>query len=250
VTLPQPSRELASGLRLVGASAGSGKTFRLTREVAGAVSPGSPDSIELEARIRRRLLEEGHFERAGQLPLALLGTVHAVSLRLLKEFALDAGLSPEVDVIAENDGQRLLRAALERALSPELRQALDQLAHEFQLRWDARISRYDWVSPVDDIMTLARSNRIAPAQMSEMGRRSARTLRDLLPPPAADGAAIERTLQQAIGLALDQLTASGDETKKTADAIALLRSCAQSLERGPLLWNHSLGSSEEVTVTG
>lgn len=251
MTLPQ--LQLAAGLRLVGASAGSGKTYRLTLEVAGAVSPGSPNSIdleglvgvtytkkaqaELEARIRRRLLQEGHFDRASQLPMALLGTVHAVSLRLLKEFAVDAGMSPEVDVIAGNDGQRLLRAALEHALSPELRQALDGLAHEFQLRWDARISRYDWVSPVDDIMTLARSNRIAPAQLPEMGRRSAQTLRDLLPPPAADGAALEQALQQAIALSLEQLTASGDETKKTADAIALLRACAQSFQRGPLLWN-------------
>ncbi len=244
---------LATGLRLVSASAGSGKTYRLTQEVAGAVSPGSSHCIEveglvgvtytkkaqaeLEARIRRKLLQDGHFERSGQLPLALLGTVHAVSLRLLKEFAIDAGLSPEVDVIAGNDGQRLLRAALERALSPELRQSLDQLAHELQLRWDARISRYDWVSPVDDIMTLARSNRIAPEHLLEMGRRSARTLVDLLPPPAADGAALEQALQQATGSALEQLLASGDETKKTADAIAQLRSCAQSLRRGRLPWN-------------
>jgi ATP-dependent exoDNAse (exonuclease V) beta subunit len=245
--------QLATGLRLVSASAGSGKTFRLTQEVAGAVSPGSAHAIELEglvgvtytkkaqaeleARIRRKLLQEGHSERSSQLPLALLGTVHGVSLRLLKEFAIDAGLSPEVDVIAGNDGQRLLRAALERALSPELRESLDALADEFQLGWDARISRYDWVSPIDDIMTLARSNRIAPALLPEMGRRSTRTLRELLRPPAADGAALERTLERAIGLAIDQLTDAGDETKKTAETLALLGSCAQSLQRGRLRWN-------------
>lgn len=244
---------LATGLRLVNASAGSGKTYRLTQEVAGAVSPASPQFIELEglvgvtytkkaqaeleARIRRKLLEQGHFERSAQLPLALLGTVHAVSLRLLKEFALDAGLSPEVDVIAGNDGQRLLRAALERALSPELRQAIDDLAHEFQLNWDARISRYDWVRPVDDIMTLARSNRISPASLPEMGRRSASTLRELLPSPATDGAALERGLEAAITRAVRQLEASGDETKRTADAIALLRSSARSLRTGRLPWS-------------
>lgn len=253
MSLSTPASQLATGLRLVGASAGSGKTFRLTSEVADAVSPGSPQSIdpeglvgvtytkkaqaELEARIRQRLLKGGHFERAGQLPLALLGTVHAVSLRLLKEFALDAGLSPQVDVIAGNDGQRLLRAALERALSPELRQTLDRLAYELQLNWDARVSRSDWVSPVDDLMTLARSNRIGPAQLPEMGRRSAQALRALLPPPAADGAALELALEHAVREAIKRLTASGDETQKTANAIALLRSCAQSFGRRYLHWN-------------
>ncbi|MDQ2642482.1 MAG: UvrD-helicase domain-containing protein [Myxococcota bacterium] len=245
--------ELATGLCLVGASAGSGKTFRLTREVADAVSPDSAESIavqglvgvtytkkaqaELEARIRRQLLQAGHFDRAGQLPLALLGTVHAVSLRLLKEFALDAGLSPEVDVIAGNDGQRLLRAALEHALPPELRAALDERAAEFQLGWDGRVNRYDWVSPVDDIMTLARSNRIAAEQLPEMGRRSAQALRDLLPPPAPEGAALERALEQALALALEQLSASGDDTKKTAETIPVLRSSAEGLRRGQLPWN-------------
>lgn len=253
MTRSPETSQLATGLRLVGASAGSGKTFHLTSEVVDAVSPGSPGSIELEglvgvtytkkaqaeleARIRRRLLKDGHFERAGQLPLALLGTVHAVSLRLLKEFALDAGLSPQVDVIAGNDGQRLLRAALERALPPELRKTLDRLASDFQLGWDARFSRYDWVSPVDDLMTLARSNRIGPAQLPEMGRRSAQTLRTLLPPPVTDGAALEQALERAVLEAIAQLAASGDDTQKTANALTVLRSCALALRQRHLRWN-------------
>ncbi len=252
----------ATGLRLVSASAGSGKTYRLTEEVASAVSPDSPISIaieglvgvtytkkaqaELEARIRQKLLQEGHFERSGQLPLALLGTVHAVSLRLLKEFALDAGLSPEVDVIAGNDGQRLLRAALERALPPELRDALERLAHEFQLNWDARFSRYDWVTPVDDIMTLARSNRIEPSRLPEMGRRSAETLRALLPPSALDGAALEQALERALESAISRLPAPGDETSKTSSYLTFLRSCLESCRRGRLPWSQwaKLGREE------
>lgn len=245
--------QLAIGLRLVGASAGSGKTTRLTQEVTRAVCPDSSAAIELEglvgvtytkkaqaeleARIRRQLLKDGHFERSGQLPLALLGTVHAVSLRLLKEFALDAGLSPDVDVIAGSDSQRLLRAALEHALDPVLRARLDELAFDFQLRWDARVSRHDWVSPVDDIMTLARSNRIAPEQLPEMGRRSAHALRALLPPSAPDGDALEAALRRALGPAIEQLAAPGDTTKQTATALHDLRSCALILERRALPWD-------------
>ena len=76
----------ACGLRLVSASAGSGKTYRLTAEVTQTVDPSALDPIEieglvgvtyttkahaeLEARIRRVLIERGAFERAHQLPLA------------------------------------------------------------------------------------------------------------------------------------------------------------------------------------
>src|SRR5690606_6465561 len=188
VSPPVSSLQTAAGLRLVGASAGSGKTYRLTEEVTRALAPGNAAGIdleglvgvtyttkaqaELEARIRRVLTGSGAFERAQQLPLAYLGTVHAIGLRLLQEFALDAGLSPAVDVIPGNEGRRLLQATLESELAPDLRARLGALAVEFRLNWDGRTSRADWITPVDDIMTLARGNRIAPDRLPEMGRRS------------------------------------------------------------------------------
>lgn len=252
MSLASPSAAPAVGVCLVGASAGSGKTYRLTQEVTRSLRPGAPDSIdieglvgvtytkkaqaELEMRIRRELSQHGHFDRASQLPLALLGTVHAVGLRLLKDFALDAGLSPDVDVIAGSDGQRLLQAALERALSPDLLQRLDRLGSAMQLRWDARVSRHDWVAPVDDIMTLARNSRIEPERLPAMAQRSIQTLRELLPPTVPDGSLLEARLQQEIERAIVQLAGAIDGTDKTRRALAYLRTCASQLERGPLSW--------------
>jgi len=83
-----------------------------------AVTYMTKAQAELAARIRRVLGDTGAGERAQQIPLAYLGTVHSVRLRLLKEFALDAGLSPAVDVIPGNEGRRLLQAGLERELDP------------------------------------------------------------------------------------------------------------------------------------
>lgn len=220
------SHEAANGLRLVSASAGSGKTYRLTEEVTRAVDPSAATPIEieglvgvtyttkaqaeLEARIRRVLVEQGAFERAQQLPLAHLGTVHAVCLRLLKEFALDAGLSPAVDVIPGNEGRRLLQAALERELDPKLRSRLQELAFDLQFNWDGRSSRNDWVTPVDDIMTLARSNRILPEQLPAMAERSVAGLLGILPPPAPDGRALETELASALETAILELARLDD----------------------------------------
>lgn len=243
----------ASGVRLIGASAGSGKTYRLTQEVTRAVSPATQGAIELEglvavtytrkaqaeleARIRRALLEGGGLERAKQLPLAYLGTVHSIGLRLIQEFALDAGLSPEVDVIPGNEGRRLLQATLEQELEPALRERLQELAYELQLNWDHRSSRDDWVTPVDDIMTLARGNRIRPERLPSMARRSGEGLLAILPVAVPDGADLERALGSELEFALARLSTLDDKTKKTADVVSQLREGLCDLQRGRLNWS-------------
>src|SRR6478735_4969606 len=253
VTRVDDSPTAARGLRLVNASAGSGKTYRLTEEVIRAVDQSTPAVIEmdgligvtytrkaqaeLDARIRRKLVESGAFERAQQLPLAYLGTVHAVCLRLLKEFALDAGLSPEVDVIPGNEGRRLLQAALEHELPPTLHARIEDLARKLQFEWLPRTSRNDWLTPVEDIMTLARGNRISPGNLPMMGERSRAGLLALLPPPLADGHALELRLASAIAGAVEQLAKLDDRVQKADDALELLRTSAVELEAGRLLWS-------------
>jgi ATP-dependent helicase/nuclease subunit A len=249
-TLAQRS---AAGVRMIGAGAGSGKTYRLTQEVTRAVEPALGHAIpleglvavtytkkaqaELEARIRRVLIQGGAFERARRLPLSYLGTVHSVGLRLLQEFAIDAGLSPDVDVIPGNEGRRLLQATLEQELDPALHHRLRELSFELQLNWDTRTSRSDWVTPVDDIMTLARSNRILPEQLPAMARRSIEGLLAILPPKAPDGVALETELASAIETTIAQLSSLGDETKKTAETLAQLRAASRDLRRGRLPWS-------------
>ncbi len=250
---PASSLQTAAGLRLVGASAGSGKTYRLTEEVTRALAPGNAAGIdleglvgvtyttkaqaELEARIRRVLTGSGAFERAQQLPLAYLGTVHAIGLRLLQEFALDAGLSPAVDVIPGNEGRRLLQATLESELAPDLRARLGALAVELRLTWDGRTSRADWITPVDDIMTLARGNRIAPDRLPEMGRRSIDGLLALLPSPAADGRALEASLAAALETAVAGIRRLNDGQKNTQEVLARLEAAATDLGRSRLVWS-------------
>lgn len=243
----------AAGVRMIGAGAGGGKTHRLTQEVAHAVQPSLGDAIpleglvavtytkkaqaELEARIRRVLIQGGAFERARQLPLSYLGTVHSVGLRLIQEFAIDAGLSPDLDVIPGNEGRRLLQATLEQELDAPLHHRLRQLSFELQLNWNTRTSRSDWVTPVDDIMTLARNNRILPEQLPAMARRSVEGLLAILPPKAKDGIALETELARAIEATIGQLSSLGDETKKTAETLAQLRAGLRDLRRGHLPWS-------------
>ncbi|HSO33156.1 MAG TPA: UvrD-helicase domain-containing protein, partial [Labilithrix sp.] len=208
---------------------------RLPLESLVAVTYTKKAHAELAARIRQRLVGAGAFDAALRLPLAYLGTVHAMCLRLLQEFAIDAGLSPNVDVVAEDAG-KLLRQALEASLPQEAHERLDRLASAFKLRWQHPTKRYEWLGPVSDIMDLARSNRIAAERLPAMAERSAEGLLRLLPPPAPDGDALDDALAHELALATKALAAANDGTGVTATALAALADGAARQRDGALLW--------------
>jgi len=249
----------ASGLTLVGAGAGSGKTHRLTGVVTDSLDPRCTHPIapggllavtytrkaaaELQARIRRSLVAAQAHEQAQELPLAYVGTVHAVCLRLLEEFALDAGLSPLVGVIA-GDATRALRQALEWGLEPDAKTRLETLASQLEIRLDPRTKRCDWLGPVEDIMTLARSNRIAPGALRAMGERSAYRLLDLMGAPEPDADALDSALAAALDEAQRALESVDDGQKNTQGVRATIQAAREGARRGTLAWSRWIGLSK------
>ncbi|HEY5653154.1 MAG TPA: UvrD-helicase domain-containing protein [Pontiella sp.] len=127
------------------ASAGTGKTHQITdfyQELLLSGKVDSPRKIllmtftenaagELRLRVAQRLLSarnsesDTESERAGralkQLSSAPIGTIHSYCTRLLREHALEAGLSPGFSVMDENDRTELL----ERICRDELLERLN-----------------------------------------------------------------------------------------------------------------------------
>ena len=93
----------ARNIRLITASAGSGKTYRLTEELAKLLDNKNGDGYqpsevvattftraaasELRNRVRERVLKEGAYEVASLLDQSLVGTVNSISDQLLTLFA-------------------------------------------------------------------------------------------------------------------------------------------------------------------
>ena len=241
----------ARGITIVGASAGSGKTHRLTELVTRAIDPRGDQPIdvervvavtytrkahaELEARIHRSLVAGAAFDQASRLPLAYIGTVHSVCLRLVKELAIEGAFSPNIDVLAE-DAAALLREVLEASLPPTDRERLEHLADRFKLGYLPQVRRYDWLLPVSDIMDLARGNRVPAEALAAMATRSASGLLALLPGPEIDGDAIDRDLLREILTARDALSATGDSTRATRSVIDLVDFAAVRLRDQELDW--------------
>ena len=227
---------------VITASAGTGKTYRLVREATAALDDGlSPERLmavtftnkaaaELVERMRTHLLASGRPREAERLLGGRIGTVHAIFGDLLREFALEAGRSPMVEVVSERTADRLFAAAADEAIAAHA-DTMEEIAARFSFHVGRR--KLDWRKKVMDVAAAARSNGIAAADIPASGARSWEGLRALL--PAADPAGadvLDARLAVAVGTALSALKGKVD-SDKTAKAIAAMEEAAASLRRGP-----------------
>ncbi len=135
---PNADQERAvSALRgpvLISAGAGSGKTRTLTERFVRALSdrPGEGweaadvDDVltitftekaagELSQRVRGALRAEGRPARARELDAAWIATIHGFCARMLRRYALEAGLDPDFHVLDAVAAGRFEEEAFERA---------------------------------------------------------------------------------------------------------------------------------------
>ena len=114
-------------LKIIPAGAGSGKTYSIQQQLGDWVVDGlvAPERIvavtfteaaaaELRERIRAKLLDLGRLEDALKLDQAYISTIHGFGLRLLTEFAFDAGSSPSPRLLNEDEESALIRLSLSK----------------------------------------------------------------------------------------------------------------------------------------
>ena len=120
----------------INASAGSGKTYRLTHQLAELIKDNKvkPDQIimttftvkaanEMKEEAKKVLYEKGLFSQAAQLDQAMIGTIHSIANSLIKKYWFFLGLSPDMGVMAEEDTQFYISQSLsELPTQEELKQ--------------------------------------------------------------------------------------------------------------------------------
>lgn len=237
-------------VRVVTASAGTGKTHRLTTEIRDAVFGGTSASAvlattfttraaaELVSRARAMLVEAGKRRDAEGLLGGRFGTVNSVFGALLREFALEGGRSPIAEVIPEERAQTLFRIAADKAIG-EYADQLQAVAERFgYVEGGGR--EVSWRDFVAQIVSLSRANGIAPESLEESRDRSWRALQELLEPTRQGETeeVLDHALKRAVYEAL-QAVAGGDGTKTTQTAAQRLREANELLSVGRrLTWQH------------
>ncbi|MDK7741293.1 UvrD-helicase domain-containing protein [Helcobacillus massiliensis] len=119
---------------LITASAGSGKTYTLTERIAARLAPEdgseavSPSGIiattftkraaaEITERLQQKLLDRGMVDEAGEISTALIGTVNSVAGRIVTDYAIDTGLSPELRILDEHASDAAFQAAIDTRIA-------------------------------------------------------------------------------------------------------------------------------------
>ena len=175
----------------ISAGAGSGKTYRLIEELERAfvedgILPAGvlattftvKAATELRERVRDRLLANEHLELAERTAESLIGTVHSVCERLLKRFAFELGLSPQLNAMSIEDGARFFNQALDQVLPIDRVREMNA--------YSRRLGMVDrgvptWQSVVKDIADKARENDLAAEALRAVGQRNANDLLAFFP---------------------------------------------------------------------
>ncbi|QDY89063.1 hypothetical protein E7Y32_01625 [Arthrobacter sp. UKPF54-2] len=200
---------------MITASAGTGKTYSLMGEIAREINSGTKPSqilattftkkaaAELIDRVQAELFGQERPDAARQMSVSMVGTVNSVCSRLLQEYAVDAGLSPALQVIAEDEQLRIFQLATDAVFAeftPRIQPLARRLGHDGEA--DIRGTDTDWRKIVRDITDAARSNRIAPSALTHSAAASWQGLQQVLGPAGLDDRATwsNQLLQGLMGL--------------------------------------------------
>lgn len=117
-------------LTIIPAGAGSGKTYTIQKQLGEWIANGEVGAdrvvavtfteaaaAELRERISTELLAIDRIEDALRLDQAYISTIHGFGLRVLAEFAFEAGSSPRPRLLNDNEKNALTRMALARTES-------------------------------------------------------------------------------------------------------------------------------------
>jgi ATP-dependent helicase/nuclease subunit A len=169
-------------------------------------------AAELQERVRVRLLEEGLTEQADALTNALIGTVHGLGVKLLRRFAFEAGVSPQVDIIADEDQQILFNRSLSTVLTLERVEQMEALCDRLGLH---KRQPFDWRKQVKELTDVARANDFGLAVLEKSKKQSFESFSAFLEPPTDEPITdIYKRLNEQLDTTIETLEQNPDETKR------------------------------------
>lgn len=229
-------------IRIVTASAGTGKTTHLARLLDQAISDASarPGAIlattftkqaaaELINRARTQLLRSGHGAEAQALLTARIGTVNAVCGSLVTDFSFELGLSPELRVLDEAGAELALKRALASVVTEEISDRLQGFMDKFDRQWD-------WHYEVRRLIEAARANGLDEVRIAESAERSVASLDACLGPVVGTAEELDGDLRTSIDTVLRAIDASGDTSVGTKKYRATLVESRRDLDADRLRW--------------
>jgi ATP-dependent helicase/nuclease subunit A len=247
---------LENKIRIINAGAGSGKTFRLTKELSelleNPMSGVRPEGIvattftrksahELVERLRQALFKKDQMEEAERLSAGFISTVNGVCGALLQKIAFEAGISPRIEIIEEEDMEALFSRALAEVVDDEIVADLEKIGECF--------GGIGWKTDLKVIVDAARSNNCQTKDLQKFAQKSLAELKKFLPEKNITSAdVLDTSLSNAIDTAIVAIKKNtADTTKGTAKYLQLLEGAKAKLKAGQVLtWAEWVGLANDT----
>jgi len=223
-------------IRLIGAGAGSGKTYRLSMEVLHGIEAKAfrPQGImlttftrraasELRGRVSARLIEKGKVEESQLLGQSLIGTVHGICATLLKDYAFECGLPMEQNVLDPDDAAGLFRRALANGIAYDDQEVISRIAYTIELE--------DWQKTVQQLADLVRINQIDPQSLDHWAGRSVETLFSGFKEVPNGRLELLEEITSYQNLLAETVSNNTDSTNVTKECIEALKKALKQLKR-------------------
>lgn len=154
----------------INAGAGSGKTYRLTKEMVDKVKNGkcTPSQIiastftnaaadDLKKNTREKFLQEGLITQAAELDSAAIGTVHSIGLSYIKKYWYKLELSATVETITEESKKGYLNRTMTKVVHDDDINIFREYAETFGIKMpiSSKINYDFWKSLVQDLVSTA-----------------------------------------------------------------------------------------------
>lgn len=248
-------------LTIIPAGAGSGKTYSIQTTLAQWVVDGQvrPESIiavtfteaaaaELRGRILTELINKKRPLDALQLQQSYISTIHGFGLRLLSEFAFDAGLNPSPRLLTEDEENVLIRLALAGTNhSVPIMKDLQRFGYRYDFNRNSS-PEDEFRGAVLELMNKLRS--IGRLEKDDhLAEQAIARIEDLYG-PVRDAALLQQQLHHAVKCVLKQFPENMTShcktkgvAKKVSDDFYLLRKAANALnlEHDWSLWQKLRG---------
>lgn len=173
--------------RYISAGAGSGKTYRITTEVANLIKNGKlkPNQVimttftkaaaqELREKSKKELANIGRYQEAQEMEQALIGTVHSVANVFLSKYWYLLGILPDATVMEEEDVQIYRKHSLRDLLSLEERSFLMRFAQTYNVQYPyyehkSGINYEFWIKDLDSVLNFVQWNDLKEHELAEKG---------------------------------------------------------------------------------
>lgn len=249
-------------ITFVSAGAGSGKTYKLTEIIREAILNNiAPENIiattftikaasEIRKKVHSKFLEKKDIDNANKTNAVLIGTINSVCGTLLSQYAFDAELSPNLEVLDADRSQdalkKIILATVSNADIIKMEEIEKHFSHSFP-------DKNPWHSVVAEIVQKSRSYQIDPSALPEMGVKNAKEMCSCLGASFGDPDTLDHALIDILEEVLPALLIESNKTgapKTVKDYYDLCLECSREIGTYKDTWNNRLNLCSETSPKG